>query len=81
MPGLYESTGGNWHTLLLCGPQLRPPRFVVGAEKRLSSIKLFLTWKPVLLIFWCCLTGSAYPEWSRGQALRSHSNLVQVPRC
>jgi hypothetical protein len=27
------------------------------------------------------LNGSAYPEWLRGQALGSHSNLVQSPRC
>jgi hypothetical protein len=25
--------------------------------------------------------GGAYPEWLRGQALGSHSNLVQSPRC
>ena len=37
------------------------------------------TW--VLLFSVCCLTSSAYQEWLRGQALRRHSNLVQLPRC
>lgn len=27
------------------------------------------------------LHGSAYQEWLRGQALRRHSNLAQLPRC
>ena len=27
------------------------------------------------------LHSGAYPEWLRGQALGSHSNLAQMPRC
>jgi len=67
---------GRWRDSLL------PWRTVISSQwATLGGPNLCLTSHKHLIIFLCCLTGSAYPEWSRGQARRSHSNLVQVPRC
>jgi hypothetical protein len=57
-----------------CGPghQFSRPEF--RPEFRLTS-------EPDLLVFARCRTGSAYPEWLRGQARGRHSNLALVPRC
>jgi hypothetical protein len=46
-----------------------------------ETSNLHLTGCVFLLCCVCCLTSSAYQEWLRGQALRRHSNLVQLPRC
>ena len=43
-------------------------RFALDTKKRFCILDLLLN-------------GSAYPEWLRGQARRSHSNLVREPRC
>ena len=55
-------------------PKIRGARAALVLTFLLTKFQAFVR---ILLL----LTSSAYPEWQRGQARRSHSNLVQVPRC
>ena len=57
------------------------PIFPTPSDPSDPSDPIFLDFYAGFATLFSLLNGSAYPEWPRGQALRRHSNLVQVPRC